>query len=144
MIDARIEAVVARLRVLPGPAERLAALTDRAKRLPAPRVDERIEANRVAGCVSQVWLAGECVGGLMRFRADADSVMVKGLVALAWEIADGQASADLATAPDEPVFLVALGLDMQLSPTRLHGVGQVWRRLRQIARQSDWAQKLQQ
>lgn len=144
MIAARIDSVVARLRVLPGPAERLAALVDRAKRLPPPRDDERTEANLVPGCVSRVWLVGEEEAGLMRFRADADSAIVKGLVELAWEIADGQTIADLSAAPDEPVFLAAMGLETQLSPTRLNGVGQVWLRMRQIARQSNWAQKLQQ
>lgn len=138
MIAARIEAVVARLRVLPGPAERLAALVDRAKRVPPPRDGERNETNLVPGCVSRVWLVGAGDAGIMRFRADADSAMVKGLVALAWEIADGQTIADLSAAPDEPGFLAALGLETQLSPTRLNGAGQVWRRMRQIARDPRW------
>lgn len=133
-ITAREEVVAARLRVLPGAMERLAALGDRAKRLPAPQAGERIEANLVRGCVSRVWLTGECAEGIVRFRADADSAMVKGLVTLVWEIADGQMVGDLGAAPDEPPIVHLLGLDAHLSPTRLHGLGQVWRRMREIAR----------
>ena len=137
MIDARTEAVVARLRVLPGPAERIAALADRARRLPALRVEERVEANLVRGCVSRVWLVGGSVDGRMWFRADADSAIVKGLVTLLWEIAEGQTAVDLAAAPVEPPVLVALEMDAHLSPTRLRGAGQVWRRMQALASGSD-------
>lgn len=132
-IDTRIEKVVARLRVLPGPAERLAALVERSKRLPPPRADERVEAKLVPGCVSRVWLAGEGADGMMRFRADADSAIVKGLVTLLWEIAEGQTAADLAAAPAEPQVLPALGLDAHLSTTRRRGAGQVWRGMQALA-----------
>ena len=134
-IDARSEEIVRRLRVLPGAVERLSALTDRAARLPPPRDDERCDANLVPGCVSRVWLAGEIADGRMRFRADADSRLVKGLVTLLWEVANDQRAVDLADAPAEPVVLSALQLDGQLSPTRLHGAGQVWRRMRELARE---------
>lgn len=134
-IDARSEEIVRRLRVLPGAAERLAALADRARRLPPPREDERCDANLVPGCVSRVWLAGEVAGDRVQFRADADSQLVKGLVMLLWEIANDQRALDLAGTPDEPAALGALQLDGHLSPTRLHGAGQVWRRMRALARE---------
>lgn len=133
-LAARSEAVVRRLLVLPGATERLAALTERARRLPAPRDDERQEANLVPGCASRVWLLGEMTDGRMLFRADADSQLVKGLVMLLWEIGNDQEAIEWAEAPDEPIALVALELDRQLSPTRLHGIGQVWRRMRALAR----------
>jgi len=109
-------------------------LADRAKRLPAPQPEERGPEQLVPGCVSRVWLVGESEDGLMRFRADADSAIVKGLVELLWEVAEGQSVADLAAAPDEPTVVAALGLEAQLSPTRLHGLGQVWRRMRELSR----------
>ena len=134
-IAARSDELIRRLWVLPGAAERLSALTDRATRLPPPRDDERCEANLVPGCVSRVWLVGEVTEGRMTFRADADSRLVKGLVTLLWEIAYDQLAVDLAEAPAEPGIFGALQLDGQLSPTRLHGAGQVWRRMRALARE---------
>ena len=133
-IDARVEKIAARLRVLPGASERLAALVDRAKRLPEPRLDERVDANLVPGCVSRVWLAGDCPDGVMRFRADADSAVVKGLVTLLWEITNDQRASDFIDMADEPGVFAALGLQAHVSPTRLHGLGQVWRRMREMAR----------
>ena len=102
-------------------------------RLPLPGDDERIDGNLVPGCRSRVWLIGEILEGRAQFRADADSQLVKGLVTLLWEIAHDLPAADLATAPDEPPAVAALQLDRQLSPTRLHGIGQVWRRMRALA-----------
>ena len=133
-IETRSAEIIRRLRILPGATERLAALSDRAKRLPPPRDDERCAANLVPGCISRVWLAAERDADRLRFRADADSQLVKGLVMLLWEIADDQSAAELAVLPDEPAVLAALELDRQLSPTRLHGIGQVWRQMRELAR----------
>ena len=44
----------------------------------------RIESNRVQGCVSNVWLIREQTEttGVVRFRADSDSQLVKGLIAI--------------------------------------------------------------
>src|SRR5215207_6561863 len=38
------------------PHEKLAAVVDRAKRIPSVQPEERIDANHVPGCVSVVWL----------------------------------------------------------------------------------------
>ena len=47
-------------------------------------LDERdkIEANRVHGCESQVWLVGECKDGHWQFAASSDARLIRGLVAL--------------------------------------------------------------
>lgn len=70
---------------------------DRARRLLAyaaalPRLPEadRVSANRVMGCVAQVWLAGGCDGaGRMRFAADSDSELSRGYCACLVSAFDG-------------------------------------------------------
>ena len=62
-----------RLRLIEDAHERLAAITARGKKWPAPAEDERIDAHRVPGCVSRVWLIGRVEEGVCRWRMDAAS-----------------------------------------------------------------------
>ena len=124
--------LIARLRMIEDAHERLAALTARGKKWPAPAAEERIDAHRVPGCVSRVWLIGDVIDGRCHWRMDAESPLVKGLVALLCELTDGVSPAEVATF--EPEILGALGLDRQLSPTRLNGLTAVAQTMRAFAR----------
>jgi cysteine desulfuration protein SufE len=119
------------LRIIEDPQERLAAIVARARKWPGPAVEERTDAHRVAGCVSQVWLVGRVEDGLCHWRMDADSPLVKGLVALFCELCEGAAPAEVAAF--EPELVTALGLDRQLSPTRLNGLASVSQTMRAFA-----------
>jgi len=126
--------MIARLKVIHDPQERLAAIASRGKKWPAPAEDLRTEAHRVVGCSSRVWLVGRIEGGRCHFQMDADSPLVKGLVALLCELYDGATAADIATF--EPEIVSALGLDRQLSPTRLNGLASVVQTMRAFAQAS--------
>ncbi|MEO7932136.1 MAG: SufE family protein [Chthoniobacterales bacterium] len=85
--------------------------------------EERRDEWLVRGCSSQVWLRVQVAENRMEVRYAADSVMIRGLVALLVELYHG---ADIADARDfHPTLLEALGLDKILSPTRLHGLERV-------------------
>src|SRR5262245_46206629 len=77
----RLQRVVDDLAVFEDPQDRLAAVVDRAKRIPPLPSTDRTETNRVRGCVSVVWLVSELREGRCYFRSDADSPVVRGLVA---------------------------------------------------------------
>ncbi len=128
----RQQQLVERLRLIEDAHERLAAITARGKKWPALLEEERIDAHRVPGCVSRVWLVGSIEDGRCRWRMDADSPLVKGLVALLCETTDGATPAELAGF--EPDIIAALGLDRQLSPTRLNGLQAVAETMRAFAR----------
>jgi cysteine desulfuration protein SufE len=123
--------LIARYQVIEDPQERLAAVTARGKKWPAPRDDERVDANLVPGCSSRVWLIGEIVDRVSRFRMDADSPLVKGLAALLCELYDGELPAEIVAT--EPELLEALGIARSLSPTRLNGVAQIRAAIRGFA-----------
>jgi cysteine desulfuration protein SufE len=111
--------------------ERLAAVVDRAKvRPPLPDAD-RTEANRVRGCISQAWVVGEVRDGCCRFRTDADSPLVRGLLALLADLYSGATPAEVAAT--EPALLEKIGLTRVLSPTRLNGLRSVRARIRDYA-----------
>jgi cysteine desulfuration protein SufE len=114
--------------VFDDPHERLAAAVDRAKRLPPLAPAERIDANRVHGCVSVVWLVGEQRAGRCFFRSDAESPVVRGLLGLLCEFFSDAPAAEVAASELEP--LDALSLTRELSPTRRNGLAAARRAIR--------------
>ena len=69
--------------------------------------------------------------GRCHFRLAAASSLVKGLAALLAELYEGETAA--AILAWEPGLLEGLGLDRQLSPTRLHGLAHIRRAIREFA-----------
>lgn len=111
--------------------ERLAAVVDRAKKRPPLPEADRTEAHRVKGCISAAWVVGELRGGRCHFRSDADSPLVRGLVALLCDFYSDAPSADVAAT--EPELFEKTGLARSLSPTRLNGLRSVRARIRDFA-----------
>ena len=123
--------LIADYAIIDDAQERLAAIVDQARRMPPLSADERSEANRVHGCVSQAWVAAEVRDGLCRFRADADSPLVRGLLKLLCDFYSGAPCTEVAAT--EPVLFEALGLNRTLSPTRLNGLRSVRAKVRDFA-----------
>jgi cysteine desulfuration protein SufE len=133
-LEARLQALVEDMLLLPDPQERLAALASWGRQ--APELPEPLgtETNRVHGCVSRVHLAGESGDGCLRFRVFADSVMVRGLVGVTVRLADGASARELAVVNlDWPA---RLKLDRQITPTRLNGLAAVASRIQALARET--------
>lgn len=123
--------MLADLLLIEDAQERLAAIVAGARsRLAASRA-EHIDAHRVRGCVSTVWLVAEWREDRCWFRSDAESPLVLGLVALLCELYSGGEPADIVAT--EPALLEELGLTRTLSPTRLNGLRSVRARIREFA-----------
>lgn len=118
------------LNLIEDPQERLSALVARGS---ASRLPETLksEENLVRGCMSRVWVAGSLENGRCRFICDADSPMVKGLVALLCDLySDAPPSEVVAT---EPELWEQCGFTRLLSPTRLNGLRSVRARISELA-----------
>jgi cysteine desulfuration protein SufE len=111
--------------------ERLAAVVDRARRLAPLPAELRIDANRVQGCVSQVWLVAELRDGRGHFRCDADGPLVKGLVAFLAAYYEGATPGEIVADESDP--LAELDLLGNLSPTRRNGLAAVRATIRDFA-----------
>lgn len=119
------------MEVVDDPQERLSILVDRARHLPVLPPEERTDAHRVPGCVSIVWLVGEYRDGCCYFRCDAESPMVRGLVAFLCEFFSGVSPQAILAADPDP--LEALGLARNLSPTRRNGLNSARAAIRAFA-----------
>ena len=53
---------------------------DLGKELPELPTSERVEANLIRGCQSQVWLTHELQGDALHFAMDSDAHIVRGLI----------------------------------------------------------------
>ena len=75
--------------------DRYRLLIDLGRALPAMPDALKTDATRVRGCASQVWLHTRHDGKVLRFAADSDAAIVKGLVALVLLLADGRPAAKI-------------------------------------------------
>lgn len=118
------------LNIIHDPHERLNAVVSRGSTM---KLDEKhkTDANLVPGCVSRVWLHGECVDGRTRFACDAESLMVKGLASLLCELYDDTDPGEVAAI--EPQFWEACAFTKMLSPTRLNGLANMRKKIREMA-----------
>ncbi|PTX97856.1 SufE family protein [Opitutus sp. ER46] len=127
----KLKQMVDDLSVIDDPQERLALLVDRARKLPGLPADARIDAHRVTGCVSLVWLVGEVRDGRCFYRCEAESPIVRGLVAFLCEFYSGFTPAEILAVDPDP--LEPLGITRNLSPTRRNGLAAARRTIREFA-----------
>jgi cysteine desulfuration protein SufE len=102
------------------------------ERLPALSDVDKVEANRVHGCESQVWLVGSLNDGHWQFSASSDARLIRGLVALLLARVNGLSAAELRQV-DLPEWFNQLGLSRQLSPSRSNGLNAVLKRMNELA-----------
>lgn len=95
-------------------------LIDLGRRLPPLPDAERIDANKVEGCQSQVWIVVSGGADRLDLRAASDSAIVSGLVALLLRVYSGRSARDILDT--DPSFINAIGLGKHLSPTRSNGL----------------------
>lgn len=94
-------------------------------------------ANKVEGCMSQVWLTCEVMPGedgvpRLHFFADSDAHIVRGLLAILLIIFSNKTAQDI-LAIDADAELVRLDLDQHISPNRRNGVASVIQIIRATA-----------
>ena len=111
--------------------DRYQYLIDMGRQLPELSADDRVDANKIKGCQSQVWFVVEPDGERLTFRAISDAAIVSGLSALLLRIYSGRRPADILSTP--PDFVAALGLESHLSPTRSNGLASMLKAIRGFA-----------
>lgn len=100
--------------------DRYRYLIDLGRKLPPMDEADKVEANRVRGCISKVWVVPRNEGGHLAFDADSDSHIVRGLVALA-RILFHDKTRDQVQAVDLDEVFSKLGFDAHLSVNRRNG-----------------------
>ncbi len=115
--------------------ERYSYILDLGKKLPAFPLQEKKPENKVTGCLSQVWVV-EATGSTkheVSFLGDSDSVLVRGLVAIAFILFSGQ-SAETILNTDYKTRFTELGLTEHISSQRSNGFFSLINKIQDIAR----------
>ena len=99
---------------------------------------DRVEANKVQGCASQVWLATtvRCNGQggpVLTFSGDSDAHIVRGLIAILFAMFSGKQASEILSA-DAITLFERLGLREHLTPQRSNGFRSMVERIRADAR----------
>ena len=74
----------------------------------------------IKGCQSQVWLDAHAEDGKVRYTADSDSLITKGMIALFVRVLDGETPDAVLTA--DMTFIDRTGLKEHLAPTRANAL----------------------
>ena len=80
----------------------------------------KIPQNIIEGCQSRVWLNAELMDGKVIYEGESDAILVKGIVALLFQVLSGQTPDDIVNT--ELYFIEKIGLKEHLSPTRSNGL----------------------
>jgi len=98
----------------------------------APLPDAARDAEHlIRGCQSQVWLDASFQNGLMEFRADSDSLITKGMIALFVHVLNHQSPDDILQA--DMSFIEKTGLKEHLAPTRANALSLMATQMKQRA-----------
>ncbi|MGA1760146.1 MAG: SufE family protein [Paracoccaceae bacterium] len=89
----------------------------------------KVDANKVHGCASQVWMQHYVENGVYRFDGDSDAMIVRGLVALLRKLVNGVPVGDVG-AIDITAELTRLELASNLSSQRSNGLRSMVEKIR--------------
>jgi cysteine desulfuration protein SufE len=101
------------------------------KKLPPMSDSAKTEENLIKGCQSQVWLDASFENGCVRYHADSDSLITKGMIALFVRVLDNEAPDAILTA--DMGFIDRTGLKEHLAPTRANALNLMATQMKQRA-----------
>ncbi len=102
------------------------------KLAPIPE-EARNPEHLIKGCQSQVWLDAYAEDGKIRYLADSDSLITKGMIALFVRVLDNEKPDDILTA--DMSFIDRTGLKEHLAPTRANALNLMATQMKQRALQ---------
>ncbi len=95
-------------------------LIDYGKELEDINPRHKVKDYLIDGCQSKVWLYPEYDGEKIKFTADSDALITRGIVALLVRVLSGHTPDEIISA--DLYFIDKVGLRQNLSPTRSNGL----------------------
>lgn len=107
------------------------------RNLPPLADSAHIDANKVQGCASQVWLVTHvkpdgASGPVLTFEGDSDAHIVRGLVAILFALYSGKSAREI-LATDAIALFDRIGLRENLTPQRSNGLRSMVERIQREA-----------
>lgn len=135
-LDMTLDELLDEFEHLPDWGDRCDFLIDLGMELPKIDAAEKVEANRVVGCQSSVWMVADIDKAgqepRLNIRAESDSLFVSGLIAIVLLLFDGKTPGEILEADPDQLF-ERLDLQRHLSSQRRNGLNGMVRRIRSLA-----------
>ena len=98
-----------------------------------PLIDEKYkkEDHIIKGCQSKVWIHADLEEELLKFTADSDAIITKGIIAILIRVFSNQHPKDILEANTD--FIDKIGLKEHLSPTRANGLVSMIKQIKMYA-----------
>ena len=106
-------------------------LIELGKSVPKISEENKKEENIIKGCQSKVWLHAENQNGLVKFYADSDAIITKGIISLLIRTFSNQNPTDIINADTD--FIDKIGLRQHLSPNRANGLNNMIKKIKYYA-----------
>ena len=103
-------------------------LIELGKSVPKINEENKKEENIIKGCQSKVWLHAEKQDGLVKFYADSDAIITKGIISLLIRAFSNQKPEDIINASLD--FIDDIGLRQHLSPNRANGLNNMIKKIK--------------
>ncbi|WKK65949.1 SufE family protein [Lutimonas zeaxanthinifaciens] len=111
--------------------QRYEFIIENGKELPKIEENKKSEDNLIKGCQSKVWLHADYENGKLRFSADSDAILTKGIISLLLKVYNEQTPDDILQT--DPFFIDEIGLKEHLSPTRANGLLSMVKQIKLLA-----------
>jgi cysteine desulfuration protein SufE len=132
-----IDEIVANFELLDDWEERYRYVIELGRMMPPLPAEAHIDANKVQGCASQVWLETRVdranAEPVLHLRGDSDAHIVRGLIALMVALFSDRTLSEVAAIDVQGLFR-DLGLTEHLTPQRSNGVRSMVERIKRDAR----------
>jgi cysteine desulfuration protein SufE len=128
-IESRQQEIIEEFGMFSEWMEKYEHIIELGKELPLIDPQYKTDDNLIKGCQSRVWLHAEKdESAHVRFTADSDAIITKGLVALVIRVLDGSGPKEIAEA--DLHFVNDIGLGAHLSPSRSNGLASMIKQMK--------------
>lgn len=100
--------------------DKYAYLIELGKEMPVINEKYKDQSHLISGCQSRVWLHADYENGLVKYTADSDAVITKGIASLLIRVLSNSSTEEILSA--DLSFIDKIGLKSHLSPTRANGL----------------------
>ncbi|MFA6401375.1 MAG: SufE family protein [Salinivirgaceae bacterium] len=130
-LNKRQDTVIEEFSVFTDWMDKYSYLIDLGKELPPVSEEAKSDQTLIKGCQSKVWLDAELVDGKIKFNADSDAIITKGIIALLVRVMSDLSPEEIMNA--DLYFIDKIGLHENLSPTRSNGLSSMVKQIKMYA-----------
>lgn len=134
IIDDRKNALREEFEIFDNPQDRFEYIISKSKHAAGLEESQKTEEHLVRGCASNLWLVSSLEGGKCVYKADADSIITKGVANLVCGMYSGLTPQEVLNF--DCAFLEEIGISQYLSPNRRNGLSQLCAHIRAFAQKN--------